>query len=282
MENQLNYDYEKKKYLDNLKNLEDLLNLGAKLSNKILEDIPITKERELAEGTFLFSKILLHLGAILNLLPESSFLNTYRGLQFWDISSIAVLTRALIETYLAFYYISVDDISKGQRELRLSVWDYNSYKNRVRGLKSINPQNPELKRLKTEYQEQWDNIRGKLGKIISSNKLKNIKEARTFFLWDRYEILKKVGIPKNYIKTAYNYLSQYVHATSFAMEQMRFKPKDAEILVIFNVLMGHNIVFTTYGIRDFVKIFPDLESLLTQEFKGIQDSVKDVLSGFDS
>jgi len=62
-----------------------------------------------------------------------------KSLEFWDISSPAILIRGLVESYLVFYYLCIDNISKEESEFRYKLWVYHSEKEREEMLKTIKP-----------------------------------------------------------------------------------------------------------------------------------------------
>ncbi len=268
---------ERENYIRKLNELEFLFNLGEKGSNKILEENPTFKHRRMAEGTFLFSKIFLHILSILRILPQSSF---SKGIsrEIWDVSSIAVLSRAVIESYLSFFYLSIDDIPDTERELRFAVWDYYCDKIIVNSVKFINPNSPKLNEFKIRFTGLWKSFENQLNKFLIDNsntekevadKIKKIKKAKTFLILDKYKILSRAGIGEGYLKVTYNYLSQFIHSTSFALNTMRFKPSDHELMIIFRMIVEHNINFTAYAIRDFFALFPQLNVIADEKYNKI-------------
>lgn len=76
------------------------------------------------EASIIFAKLVITSIAILRFIPESKYFSSVCGMKIWDITSIAFLTRNLIETYLALYYIAIDDVSVDEKELRKLFWKY--------------------------------------------------------------------------------------------------------------------------------------------------------------
>jgi len=264
-------------YIRRLKELEFLFNIGEKGSNKILEEFPEFKERRRAEGTFLFSKILLHILSILRILPQSSF-SKGSSREIWDVSSVAVLSRAVIESYLSFYYLSVDDIPDTERKLRFEVWDYYCDKIIVNSIKVINPNSPKLSEIRIRFTGLWESFENQLNKFVINNsrtekevadKMRRIKKGKTFLILDKYKILARAGIGEGYLKVTYSYLSQFTHSTSFASNTMRFKPSDHELMIIFRMIVEHNINFAAYAIRDFFTLFPQLNIIADEKYHKI-------------
>jgi hypothetical protein len=209
-ENYLIYK-ERKKYISKLKELEFLFNIGEKGSNKILKEFPEFKERRKEEGTFLFSKILLHILSILRILPQSSF-SKGNSREIWDVSSVAVLSRAVIESYLSFFYLSIDDIPDAERDLRFAVWDYYSDKTIADKVKIINPNNPQLSRIRSRFSESWESFENQLNDFLTDNsntekevadKIKKLKKARIFLILNKYEILTRAGMGKTFLKVTF-------------------------------------------------------------------------------
>jgi len=283
----MNYILEKKRYIEDLRKLETLYALAEKLSNKVFDEVKITKKRELADSTFLFGKITLHLRALLNVLPESKFSKKDK-LKIWDISSLGVLSRALIESYIVFYYLCIEAIPDEERILRFKVWDYNGKKRQADSLKSLGY--AKWKELKTKYKKDWQEIKDAVFENLKNHKynekeLKNlkkrIKEGNNFLLVREEDILKKAGIPKNYYKLAYTLMCQYVHSTSLAVNVMRFPPRNPRVISIFDTFLHCNKVFTTFSIRDFVNLYPKLlKNMINNEFDILKKEIISSLEGF--
>jgi len=259
-----------------------VFNIGEKGSNKILEEIPITEDRKLEEGTFLFSKILLHILSILRILPHSSF-SKGNSKQIWDVSSIAVLSRTVIESYLSFFYLSIDNIPDTERELRFAVWDYYSDKIIADKVEIINPNNLQLPSIRLRFSESWKYFEKQLNDFLTANsntkkevadKIKKIKKAKTFLILDKYKILKRAGIGEIYLKLVYNYLSQYIHSASLALNTMRLKPSSYELMIIFTKILEDNIIFAAHAIRDFFSLFPQLDILADEKYRKIYREAK--------
>lgn len=102
----------------------------------------------MVEASIIFVKIVFTSIAILRFIPESKYFSSVCGMKIWDITSIAFLTRNLIETYLALYYIAIDDVSVDEKELRKLFWQYHEASERVKILSSLLPKSKNLPNLK--------------------------------------------------------------------------------------------------------------------------------------
>ena len=98
----------KEKYVESIKDYEKLCNICIQLSiNTHKRKVNSWREEY---GSYIFAKIATHSIAILKLLPYSPLFELPKNFKVWDISSLAVLVRALIETYNVFYYLIMDEI----------------------------------------------------------------------------------------------------------------------------------------------------------------------------
>ncbi len=123
-------------YLELLQKLQFLYDKSFNLSIRTSGSNDISFKEENAKN--IFARIVLLTIAILRILPRSKYFYD-KSLEFWDISSPAILIRGLVESYLVFYYLCIDNISKEESEFRYKLWVYHSEKEREEMLKTIKP-----------------------------------------------------------------------------------------------------------------------------------------------
>ncbi|NMB82303.1 MAG: hypothetical protein GYA14_10840 [Ignavibacteria bacterium] len=214
-------------------------------------------------GSQIFTKFISHAIAIRKLLPESTLFNLPGNLQLWDISSIAVLVRALMETYNVFYYLTIDKVSTEEWKFRFILWRYHAECQRLKMLKAIRSVNPEI----TNIEINLEKLRDDLLKDPFYN-LQPFKIRNKFLGGDRgialtnSEISERAGIAKEYYKTSYAYSSNYTHSYPFSLQQLKvFKAEDEESLNLIITQIKTSSGYMCFAIRDYIKIFPDQSSL---------------------
>lgn len=64
--------------------------------------------------------------------------------KMFDLSSLCILTRGLIEAYLTLFYIAVQPVANDVREFRLLWWNWHEINERILGLEYIGSANQKL------------------------------------------------------------------------------------------------------------------------------------------
>jgi len=245
------------KYLKDLRTLETLYKTAMKLS-LITTGREVNTWRE-SYGSHIFSKICLTGIAILKLLPKRAFNMAPVDLEIWDISSVCILARSLIDTYNVFHYLIIEKVDKDELEFRFVLWNLHDVSERIKGLELMKSKRSEMNNLKQNLQ----NLREKLKnnnfyqKIDSKKQKDFIKGDKGIFLTNA-KISENAGINPNYYRVAYKYLSQYVHTYPFSISQMaKFRAVDSESLALLHGVVGYCTGYLSVSIRDFLKVFPD-------------------------
>jgi Family of unknown function (DUF5677) len=215
-----------------------------------------TNEDRLLYATTIFSKLVCH---ALSLRKISPCLNSEVKNEIWDVSSACAVARALIESYEALAYISLNDITPDEREFRIKLWELHDLQRRIKMLEQIKSKNPELITIKnsaellhTEITQHtlFSNCSGNV-----KNKINN-EEAPAFSLSQK-DRNNESGINHEYHDTATMDLSQYVHTLPMAIHQlMSFRAGDPESLRRCSLPIQHSMAFLTKAISGMVKVFP--------------------------
>lgn len=215
-----------------------------------------TNEDRFLYATTIFSKLVCH---ALSLRKISPSLNSDVVNELWDVSSACAIARALIESYEALAYISLNDITPDEREFRIKLWELHDLQRRIKMLVQINSKNPELSTIKnssellhTEITQHtlFSNCSGNV-----KNKINN-KEAPGFYL-SQQERNNVSGINHAYHNTATMALSQYVHTLPMAVHQlMNFRAGDPESLHMCSLPIQYSMAFLAKAISGMTEIFP--------------------------
>lgn len=249
----------KEKYIESIKDYENLCKMCLHLSiNTHKRKVESWREEY---GSFIFAKITLHAVAILKILPNSPLFELPQNFKVWDLSSLAVMVRALIETYNVFYYLIMDKIDDSELDFRYLIWHLHAESERLRMLREIGSANPAIKDIEesiTEYKEKL--LKNPFYEtLISSDKTK-FRKGESGISLTNSQISERAGISVNYYKSTYKYLSSYTHTYPFSIQQVSvFKADDEESLSLIKSQADTATGYLSYAIRDYVKIFPDQE-----------------------
>lgn len=266
----------KERYLQSVKDYEKLCDACIKLSiNTHHRKVETWREEY---GSHIYAKIATHSVALLKLIPESSLFKLPNNFEVWDVSSLAVLVRALMETYYVFHYLIIEEIPEEELEFRFILWHLHAESERLRMLKAIGSTNPKIGTVEKDIAA----LKAKL--LQNSFYLTKNSDARSKYrkgeegiALSNSQISEKAGISINYYKSTYKFLSSYTHTFPFSIQQVStFKVDDEESINLLKGLVDISLGYISFAIRDYVKLFPDQDSS-TKDIRDIMNIWLDVL-----
>jgi hypothetical protein len=140
----------------------------------------------------------------------------YRGheagnLPTLDHSSIAILSRTIIESAIMYWYLA-DEVNDEEWRFRLQVLKIHDSAARVRFWKAIMPEEADKERLAlNELRDELKEMplfRGRAEQARAS-----IRGGQTVYVNGMRSVVKAMGIDEEYYDGTYNYLSAQAHAT---------------------------------------------------------------------
>ncbi|MEN8191861.1 MAG: methionyl-tRNA formyltransferase [Bacteroidota bacterium] len=253
-------------YLKTIKEYEQLSNKCIELSSNTSNRKVKTWREEYA--SHIFAKLTMHSIAITKFLPNTKLYEIPSNFKIWDLSSLAVIVRALIETYNIFYYLIIDEVDESEKEFRYIIWHLHSESERLRMLKSIGSTNSAIPEIENEIRQLKEKLLENeyyIAKTDSKQKAK-LRKGEIGFDKTSTQISESAGISKNYYRAIYKDLSSHIHTFPFSIKQISvFKAGDTESLGLLKSYADTSSGYLSLSIRDFVKIFPDQESNITNE-----------------
>ncbi|MGB3091634.1 MAG: DUF5677 domain-containing protein [Candidatus Zixiibacteriota bacterium] len=221
-------------------------NKGIKLTNETLSEA-----ESLAIKLFHHSASALYLsrGTIISDFPSAR-------VNFFDHSSINVLTRAALESYLIFHYLHGANVSEEDRELRF-------YSRQLAGLKesqdfpyTILNAREILKR----NQERISRCEEILGKNIVFRGLKRKRQKRILAgdwrLLSWRDIATDAGLSELNAKNVYRYLCGYAHSGSLSTLQVGVARTAETQSALFSGSMGVIKIAISNLILEYCRLFP--------------------------
>jgi hypothetical protein len=176
---------------------------------------------QLQLASHLFTKIFLHGMAVRRLLPDIPAPDPMPGVQIWDLPSIAILTRTIIDNYLMFFYLAVQSISTEEADFRILVWKYHGEHRRVQMLDLIESKNPLAEQVRRDHDSLKSNIVSHpMFQTLGPEVKKRISSGNEPSIRNNAQISGDAGISEAYHRATYHRLSSYVHSHSFALSQM--------------------------------------------------------------
>jgi len=182
-----------------------------------------TGDRRLPDCQQLAAKLFMHASSIYWLsqgtrAPVPRALPT--GTNFWDFPSVAVLTRAVLETYLNLYEVFFEPISEDEREFRYQIWLLSGFAVR----EMHRPSDPAIASQVAQSQSDIQEIRRKLSRTRKFKRLSEkaqeslLKGKRPHRDWT--VVAKAAGFGEKSIRWMYAYYSGYAHADGLAGAQI--------------------------------------------------------------
>jgi hypothetical protein len=186
-----------------------------------------------------------------------------------DYSSIAVLIRASIESYLTFNHIFISPTTEGESQYRFDCWDLAGFIERqymqATTERSISRKKEEAKLIN----EKLAIIRKSPHFIeFSEKQQKQIEKGKWKINFNWYQLAVNAGFEENYFKDFYSYLCSYAHTgrlsslqTMQATEYKEHKNR-AENFLIYSL-----IILSKY-IYDYVNLIPQLKPTFENNIEG--------------
>lgn len=240
-------------YLIALEDFRLLCNEALKISNAT-DSRPITPGRE-ELPTLIFAKQVAHGVAVLKLLPTLEKGKT----ELRDVSSVFCLARCMLETYYAFHHICIESVSPEELEFRYALWEYHSkveFLKMVESLNSNDPDIPEQKKVIEILKQKL--LSSSFFKTLPKSQKKTLPDGKQGFYLTTEEIARRAGIPENYHKGVYHFLSNYTNTLGFSVRQLKnFQAGDPKSLGLLQTALVYSTIFLVFSIRDFLKLFPE-------------------------
>lgn len=203
--------------------------------------------------------------------PRSGFDGLPQTFTVTDLPSLCILTRGVIETYLALFYLAVQPTTPAEREFRLMWWDWHEVNERIWSLNRIGSKAAKLK----TYGERRNELRSRIAKHPNYSslppKLKKQFERQQpptdAVVLSKVEIAELAGLHSDQFRVVYKSLSQYSHAQPVAVATMLgLSTSDERIRIHLRLATRHATSYLLFSVRDFITFFPPGRPLTDEHF----------------
>lgn len=156
------------------------------------------------------------------------------GKMLWNSPALAALCRPLQEAFLSFYYFCIETPSAGEREFReLLLLRHQAYK-RWDLLRHSDPSNPEIaaelaeaERVREETQQAL--VSHPFMQTLQVGVARRVRDDSERYIVDQmHDVWARASMPGDLYKVTFRYLSQYAHATPYAVEKLQYHQADSE------------------------------------------------------
>ena len=182
---------------------------------------------------------------------------------FFDPGSINVLGRAMLESFLVFYYIFVDPETTEEETFRYHSWLYKDLMERQE-FPARSPKGKEiLETEKTAISGLRDKIEGSnFYANLTSKQKQNLIEGRDWRVKGWKKIARSAGLSEVHSSAFYTYLCSYAHAGSLSVLQMRQCETAAHQQGLVGATMGLAMICIAYMAKAYCTYFPNSNSAL--------------------
>ncbi len=179
-----------------------------------------------------------------------------------DFSSIAILTRAALETYLTFNHIFIAPENEDEKRFRYTLWDIGGYLDR----QDFEPTNDEFIALKESERLAIERLRKELKEknIFKELSPKNQKQALNGqWKLDKYWGDLAVGacFKKEFFRQQYKFLCGYAHSSRLSIIQIQQNKTIEGQREMAKASMGVLMVVLAKYIYDYIHLLPQLEEV---------------------
>ena len=215
-----------------------------------------------AEG--LAAKCFFHSASFIYLLRSTKIPEL--GINFFDSSSINVLARAALESFLVFHYVFVDPSDEEEKEFRYLSWKLADM----------------LMRQKYDYMSPQGKLKQSQEKVLVENFTNQISGNKFFekltpkqqkALLNRGEWRLKgwtdigisAGLSEDHAKSCYRFLCSYAHAGSMSVLQTRQAMTAEQQKALCGATMALTMITMAFFVKSYCRLFEKCKTYLSKE-----------------
>lgn len=260
--------------------ISEMLDVLGYLLNILVERNTVKETYKYPIGT-LINKFVIHIYNIITLMDGTVIKSNYLKFEknIFDISSIYILTRSVIENYLTFFYLYVQPSNDQEIFFRYQLFELAGLNSRQR----FNAEHDEHVRLKEEEKERILELENtvynhtlflKLNKRTRDN-LMGRKSAR-IFSWTA--LFNEADLNINLFKPGWMLYSEFAHSEYVSQIQLNGYLTE-ELSSKKSCDLTSNILLSIVSVLiiDLTQIFEDVE----ERFNSLNNDVKEVVKFFN-
>jgi hypothetical protein len=235
-------------------------------------ELPTNRVGEIASQLLTQNVITsLTIDSLIHPTPRSGIPGLPHSFTVIDLPSLSILTRGVVETYLALFYVAVQPIADAEREFRLLWWDWHKVNERIWSLSRIGSKAAKLE----TYGERRNELRTRIAEHSNysslPSKLRKHFEQRQSptdaVLLSKVQIAEAAGVHPDQFRVIYKSVSQYAHAQPVAVSTMLGLSTSGEGFSLhFRLAARHATSFLLFSVRDFITIFPQGRRFTDEKF----------------
>jgi hypothetical protein len=191
------------------------------------------------------------------------------GTNFIDVSSINVLGRAALETFLVFHHVFVSPTSEEEKDFRYISWKLAGLLER----QTLPAQSPKGKAMLLEEAQLIAPLQGKLSanqhfKALKPGQQKELLKKGKWRLPPWKKMALTAGLSCTHAETFYSYLCEYAHAGNLSVLQIRDAQTAQSQRTLCAATIGVLIISMANMIKSYCTVFPKSELSLQEDPDG--------------
>lgn len=200
------------------------------------------------------------------------------GTRLWNAPALASLCRPLQEAFLSLFYFVVEKPDANEAEFRQLLLSRHVAYKRWDLLRRSDQSNPSIARECASALVEWEEAqqifcRHPHMKLLAPEVAKRLVKDGDQYIPDSLdEIWERAGLPQDLYRFTFRYLSQYAHATPYAMASLNSHSAGYESGAIRMLIpIGLALACIVKAIQIASKLHPSLDALLPPAFREFMD-----------
>ena len=247
------------RYIEMRNDLLVVLDYCAAVSNALASHDSTTDREHNAK--LIFTKLVGHGISLYRLSPTGKVPAKLGATEFWDVSSLFCICRALVEAFDALAYVSIEEISDDERAFRILLWRLHAEDRKLQALTLIRSGRPEVASLAVEVKRLREQLAASpfMPQIDSSSRSELLGKKIQPFHIRPPERNRRNGVNHEYYMASYILLSAHTHTYPMALQQLtEFQAGDSESLRLIALPTQYAIGFLSKAILGIKGIFHGL------------------------
>lgn len=196
------------------------------------------------------------------------------GTMLWNSPALAALCRPLQEAFLSLVYFAIEKPEAEEAEFRRLLLGRHAIYKRWDLLRRADQSNKTIAQECASASTEWEAAQQEvcshpyMGKLSTEMAKKVVKDGDHYVLCPLDEIWERAGLPKDLYGVTFRYLSQYAHATPYAVANLKFHQAGHENgAVNMMIPTGLALACITLTIQFVSQMHPKLDALVPPAFR---------------
>jgi len=179
-----------------------------------------------------------------------------------DFASIAILTRAALETYLTLNYVFVSTQNVDELEFRFKCWHLAGFLDRA----DFDPKEEEHIKLKDSEKQATDKIKLEIQRLPFFNTLSKKKKDQAlkgFWRLDNpwVNLAKQSGFSEPFFRQQYKFLCGYAHSSRLSIIQIQQSKELEQQKEMAKASISVLMVVLAKFMYDYIQLIPELKAV---------------------